>query len=147
MKELDRFVKAQEMPYVGYKQALFEIKAGHKQSHWIWYVFPQIHGMGQSWASKEYAIQSPDEAKAYLGHDVLGPRLREITRELLNHRGESVGVLMGSGIDVRKLRSCMTLFDIVSPNDVFSEVLEVFFDGERDDRTLKIVSAEEESAE
>ena len=147
MKELDRFIKAQNMPYMGYKQALFEIKAGHKQSHWIWYVFPQIHGMGQSWASKEYAIQSLDEAKAYLGHEVLGSRLREITRELLNHRGEDVNTLMGSSIDVKKLRSCMTLFDLVSPDDIFSEVLKVFFGGEKDSRTLKIVAAEKESAE
>lgn len=137
---LNRFIVAQAKQWGGYELALREINEGHKRSHWIWYIFPQIHGMGHSELSKYYAISSLDEARAYLEDETLGPRLREITRAVLNHRNDNIETIMGSQIDAIKLRSSMTLFDLVSPDDVFSEVLEVFFDGERDSRTLRIVS-------
>lgn len=140
MEELKRFILAQDSPYLGYEQALLEIKAGQKKSHWIWYIFPQIKGLGHSYNARLYAIRSLDEAKAYLEDEVLGPRLVRITRELLKLKGEDIGVIMGSSIDARKLCSCMTLFDVVSPGDVFAEVLDEFFGGERDQNTLKILS-------
>lgn len=137
---LNRFIVAQAKQWGGYELALREMNEGHKRSHWIWYIFPQIHGMGHSEPSKYYAISSLEEARAYLENETLGPRLREITRAVLSHRKDSIETIMGSQIDAIKLRSSMTLFDLVSPDDVFSEVLEVFFDGERDSRTLRIVS-------
>ena len=140
MEELKRFILAQDSPYAGYDQALSEIKAGQKESHWMWYIFPQIKGLGHSYNSKFYAIQSLDEARAYLEDEVLRPRLVRITRELLKRRGDDIGVIMGSGIDARKLCSSMTLFDVVRPKDVFAEVLDEFFGGQRDTRTLKILS-------
>lgn len=142
MEELKRFILAQDSPYAGYDQALSEIKAGQKESHWMWYIFPQIHGMGRSPMSQMYAIRSLDEARAYLADELLGGRLREITGEVLKHRGRRIEEIMGSGIDAKKLRSCMTLFDAVSPGDVFSDVLETFYDGKRDPMTLRILSAE-----
>ncbi len=132
---LDRFIEAQDA-YGTYCRALQEVKAGQKRSHWIWYIFPQLKGFGHSYNSQYYGIDDIEEAKAYLGHPVLGKRLREITKVLLTHADEEAVMLMGSHIDAIKLRSSMTLFDVVSPNDVFDKVLEAFFDGRKDKRTL-----------
>ena len=108
--------------------ALHEIQTGGKQSHWIWYIFPQRKGLGRSYNSQYYGLDGVDEARAYLAHPVLGARLREITQALLTHRGKrSIRELMGSSIDVLKLHSSMTLFDQVSPNDIFAEVLQTYF--------------------
>lgn len=129
---LARFHEAQDSFY---QRALQEIMQGYKWSHWMWFIFPQIKGLGQSYASRFYAISSVDEAKAYLEDVVLGYRLREISAELLKHSGKNIDSILG-GIDSMKLKSSMTLFDAVYPDDVFAEVLNAFFDGERDRNTL-----------
>lgn len=133
---LERFIEAQDSVY---SLALNEIKNGRKCSHWIWYIFPQLKGMGRSYNSEYYGISGISEAKDYLKHPVLGMRLREITAELLKHQDKSPVALMGSRIDSVKLCSCMTLFDCVSPNDVFNQVLKYFYAGERDLTTLKMI--------
>ncbi|WP_418573165.1 DUF1810 domain-containing protein [Phocaeicola sp.] len=122
---LQRFLDAQEDIY---PVALKEIRKGGKQSHWIWYIFPQEKGLGSSYNSQFYGLDGEEEARAYLAHPVLGTRLREITRALLAHRGHcTVRQLMGSEVDVLKLHSSMQLFDKVSPDDVFAEVLKAYF--------------------
>lgn len=123
--DLNRFLEAQEYTY---PLALEEMRAGHKRSHWIWYIFPQEKGLGRSWNSEYYGLDDEDEARAYLANPILGNRLREITSAVLSHRGElTARQIMGSGIDTVKLHSCMKLFDKVSPNDIFSQVLEAFY--------------------
>lgn len=130
--DLGRFVEAQEMVYV---QALKEMKDGQKRGHWIWYIFPQIKGLGHSYNSEYYGISSKEEAKAYLDHPVLGARLREITQALLDCKNKSADDILGFP-DVLKVRSCMTLFDLVSPNDIFNDVLYKFYEGQRCDKTI-----------
>ena len=137
--DLDRFVKAQADQYSGYYTALAEIKAGLKQSHWIWYIFPQLKGLGKTYRSQYYSISCLDEARQYLAHPVLGPRLREMCNALLSHEGKSVQAI-APRIDALKIRSSMTLFDQVSPNDIFAEVLETFYDDSPDPQTLKLLS-------
>ena len=122
--DLDRFLTAQGSSY---EMALREMKSGAKRSHWIWYIFPQQKGLGRSWNSEYYGLDGVEEAKAYLEHPVLGARLREISQVLLEHKDTDVRHLMGSGIDALKLKSSMTLFDSVSPHDVFEKVLAAFF--------------------
>lgn len=123
---LQRFIDAQQTDYA---TALAEIKQGSKRSHWIWYIFPQQKGLGRSYFSEYYGLDGIDEAKAYLAHPILGARLREISQALLAHRGvRSAREIMGSGIDVRKLKTSMRLFDSISPSDVFAEVLHAFFE-------------------
>lgn len=134
--DLSRFHEAQAMHY---QIALAEIKDGYKRSHWMWYIFPQIKGLGKSSTSQYYGIASLDEAKAYLDDEILGARLREICAELLKHSDRSVQGILG-GIDSMKLKSSMTLFDIVSPSDIFDKVLDVFFYGERDGLTQEILN-------
>lgn len=122
---LQRFLDAQEDMYL---VALKEIRKGGKQSHWIWYIFPQEKGLGYSYNSQFYGLDGEEEARAYLAHPVLGTRLREITRALLAHRGQrTIRQLMGLEVDVLKLHSSMQLFDKVSPDDVFAEVLKAYF--------------------
>ena len=133
---LARFHEAQAMHY---QIALAEIKDGYKRTHWMWYIFPQIMGLGKSSTSQYYGIASLDEAKAYLDDEILGARLREICAELLKHSDRSVQGILG-GIDSMKLKSSMTLFDAVSPSDIFDKVLDVFFYGERDGLTLEILN-------
>lgn len=130
--DLGRFVEAQEMDYT---QALKEMKDGQKRGHWIWYIFPQIKGLGHSYNSEYYGISSKEEAKAYLDHPVLGARLREITQALLDCKNKSADDILGFP-DVLKVRSCMTLFDLVSPNDIFNDVLYKFYEGQRCDKTI-----------
>lgn len=137
---LERFVEAQDTePFGDYQHALAEMRAGRKRGHWIWYIFPQMRGLGHSPNSYTFGISGLEEAKAYLAHEVLGPRLREITGALLMNQGIPVDVLMGWEVDAMKLRSSMTLFDAASPNDIFDEVLETFFDGSRCRRTLSML--------
>lgn len=136
--DLERFVTAQDS-YDSYQTALQEVKDGWKQSHWMWYVFPQIQGLGHSSTSLKYSIKSLLEAEAYLEHDTLGKRLREIVNALPIH-GDAEEIF--GKIDAMKLRSCLTLFDLVSPNDIFSDFLENYFNSERCQKTLKIVSSE-----
>lgn len=135
---LERFVKAQELDY---NTAYSEMEEGHKFSHWIWYIFPQLRGLGRSANSFIYGLADVEEAKSYLDHPLLGKRLRDITSVLLTHKDEDAEALMGSSIDAVKLRSCMTLFDAVSPNDIFYDVLDTFYHGKRDSRTYKHIVA------
>lgn len=137
MDNLQRFLDGQRD---GYDAALKEMRAGEKCSHWIWYVFPQMKGLGHSPNAQFYGIVDLEEARAYLAHPVLGTRLREITQEVLRHADRDIVSIMGWEIDARKFKSSMTLFDAVSPNDIFTQALEVFFAGSRDRRTLAALS-------
>ena len=124
-----------------YAQALDELRAGRKVGHWMWFVFPQIAGLGSSPTSRRYAIDSLAEASDYLHHPVLGPRLVECARAVLSHPGATAHQIMGSPDDV-KLRSSMTLFASADESEpVFQQVLDTFFGGERDPRTVEILSA------
>lgn len=140
--DLNRFIEAQDSQYNGYETALSEMTKGEKRNHWIWWIFPQIAGLGHSGNSRFYAISGKEEAMAYLDHPVLGSRLREITEVVMSHADDRIAVeLMGWEIDAMKLKSSMTLFDHVSPNDIFAEVLDAYFDGERCSRTLRILNS------
>jgi len=132
---LDRFIKAQEMDY---EIALSEIKSGRKRSHWMWYIFPQYKGLGFSSTSQYYAIQNKKETEEYLAHPVLGKRLLEISEVLLELESNDAGKVMGYPDDM-KLRSSMTLFYLVSDNEVFKKVLDKFFDGKIDTKTEKLL--------
>jgi uncharacterized protein (DUF1810 family) len=137
--DLARFVQAQEDDY---EQALAEVRAGRKRSHWMWYVFPQYDGLGFSPTSRLYSIKSLAEARAYLAHPVLGPRLIECAEAALGVEGRSALEVFGSPDDM-KLRSCATLFAVVSPpGSVFERLLDRYFGGQRDDKTLRLVGAE-----
>jgi uncharacterized protein (DUF1810 family) len=136
MSDLKRFLEAQQ---ANYATALNEIKSGRKRSHWMWYIFPQIDGLGYSDMAKRYAIKDIAEATAYLAHPILGPRLKEITAALLQLNSNNATGVMGSPDDL-KLRSSMTLFALVEGNDsVFDLVLKKFFDGHKDPATLQLV--------
>jgi uncharacterized protein (DUF1810 family) len=133
---LDRFIDAQAEVY---SRALSEIKSGRKTSHWMWFIFPQIKGLGQSDIAKHYSIKNLDEATAYLNHPVLGRRLVEISTALLEIDGKSSNQIFGSPDDL-KLRSSMTLFsNVTHTNPVFDEVLSVYFNGQPDKLTLQIL--------
>ena len=136
--DLERFVTAQERTY---ERALQEIRKGCKQGHWMWYIFPQIKGLGHSEKSQYYAIQSPEEAKAYLEHPVLGKRLQEISIVLLGLPTSDAQEVFGQ-TDSLKLCSCMTLFYQVSHFMVFGRVLKKFYCGELDPKTLSILEGE-----
>ena len=141
--DLERFVQAQDYEMHTYADALNEIKEGHKQGHWIWYVFPQIKGLGHSYKSEFYGIASTEEAKAYLGHSVLGKRLRDITQAFLNCNNPSAFNVLGFP-DVLKVQSCMTLFDIVSPNDIFNDVLDKYYEGKLCEKTVRRLGVRDE---
>jgi uncharacterized protein (DUF1810 family) len=130
--DLERFVVAQQRVYDG---VLDELRGGRKVGHWIWFVFPQIAGLGHSAMSQRYAISSLDEARAFLAHPVLGARLRECTAILLVTKGRSAFEIFGS-IDAMKFRSSMTLFHRAAPDEtVFAEVLERYYDAQADEAT------------
>ena len=131
---LERFTEAQDTGYM-YDLALKEIREGKKQSQWIWFVFPQIKGLGHSYNSEFYGLNGKEEAKCYLDHSVLGPRLREITQALLDCDNQSVDDIFGFP-DVLKVRSCMTLFDLISPDDIFNDVLSKYYEGKRCEKTI-----------
>ena len=136
-ENLQRFIDTQKNDYA---IALNEIKNGRKQSHWMWYIFPQIEGLGYSSTSKYYAIKNIDEAKAYLNHAVLGKRLIEISNELINLKSSNAKNIFGSPDDM-KLKSCMTLFAAIPGADiVFESVLKKFFNGSKDTKTLQIIA-------
>lgn len=139
--DLERFVRAQRGDY---ELAFSEIMNGRKRSHWMWYIFPQIEGLGSSVMSRRYAIKSRAEARAYLDHALLGPRLVACVEALLNLEGRSVEQIFGFPDD-RKLRSCATLFATVSlSGSVFHRLLERYFQGERDVATLRRLASERE---
>ena len=136
MYDLERFYKAQEYDY---ETALSEIRNGRKESHWMWYIFPQVSGLGRSTMAEYYAIRSREEAKAYIEDPILGKRLIEISWALLQVDSDDAEEVMGWP-DNLKLRSCMTLFAEVAPEQpVFRSVLEKFYDGEMDGKTLDIL--------
>ncbi len=137
LKDLDRFLAAQERDY---EIALSEIRSGKKKSHWMWYIFPQIKGLGHSSISEFYAIENLEEAKEFLKHPVLGERIRMISRELLLTGKSDAGSIFGYPDDL-KLRSSMTLFSIADGRNenVFQKVLDRFFDGKKDEMTLEIL--------
>jgi uncharacterized protein (DUF1810 family) len=134
--DLDRFVRAQEGVH---EVALAELRRGRKSSHWMWFVFPQLAGLGRSATAERYAVTGVDEARAYLAHPVLGTRLREVTDAAATAPASSADTLMG-GIDALKLRSSMTLFAAVAPEPApFRAVLDRWWDGAEDDRTLALL--------
>ena len=130
--DLRRFLEAQEGAY---QDAVEELRAGRKRSHWMWFVFPQLRGLGRSPMAERYGIGSMEEAKAYASDAVLGPRLRECTRLVMGVEGRSVGEIFGSPDDL-KFRSCMTLFWRVTGEEIFREALERYFGGEEDRLTV-----------
>ena len=133
---LQRFIDTQNESYV---RALEEIKAGRKRSHWMWFIFPQMKGLGRSSTSMFYGINDMDEAREYLAHPILGERLREISQVLLQLDTNDANAVFGSPDDM-KLRSCMTLFDNISPNDIFADVRDKYFDGHRDNKTNTLLN-------
>lgn len=134
--DLNRFLQAQEKDY---EKALAEIKNGRKSSHWMWYIFPQIEGIGFSLTSRQYSLKSLAEAKAYLQHPVLGLRLKDCIEVLLYIEGRSAYDIFGSP-DNKKLKSCATLFAIISPDDsVFEQLINKYFHGMQDENTLKLL--------
>lgn len=133
---LHRFVSAQDMVY---DTVLAELRSGQKRTHWMWFIFPQIEGLGYSPTSKHYAIRSSEEARHYLNHPVLGRRLIECAETVLGIEGRSVSDIFGSPDDL-KLKSSMTLFATIAPPDsVFAQVLGKYFDGKPDTRTLTLL--------
>jgi uncharacterized protein (DUF1810 family) len=135
---LDRFVSAQAPVYAGVRA---ELRAGRKRTHWMWFVFPQLAGLGRSAAAQFYAIADADEARAYLGHPLLGPRLRECTSLVLAVEGSSAHDIFGAPDDL-KFRSCMTLFAQVAPeSSVFADALRKYFSGQPDTLTLGLLGA------
>lgn len=138
MSELDRFIRAQEY---NYSDALKEIKNGKKTTHWMWYVFPQIKGLGKSDTAKLYAIKDLQEAKDYLNNEILSNRLEQICKALLDLDCNDAYKIFGSPDDM-KLKSSMTLFEIAAPeNKIFKRVLDKYFNGERDQKTIEIISS------
>lgn len=134
MKDINRFLEAQETTY---QQALQEVKSGRKTSHWIWYIFPQIEGLGQSYASHYYGIEDIEEAKAYLQQPLLKQRLLEITNALLEVEGKTSFEIFGT-LDAIKVQSSMTLFHITNPEEeVFKQVLDKYYDGTLDENTIE----------
>ncbi|NEU07886.1 DUF1810 domain-containing protein [Flavihumibacter sp. R14] len=134
LENLERFVTVQENHY---EQALSEIRGGKKTSHWMWFIFPQIRGLGRSAMSIRYSIANLQEAELYLAHPVLGPRLVEISQQLWEVEGKSAHAIFGSPDDM-KLLSSMTLFSLVTgAPSVFQKVLDKYFQGRRDERTLQ----------
>jgi uncharacterized protein (DUF1810 family) len=136
--DLNRFVAAQRLVY---ETALGEVRSGRKRSHWMWYVFPQLDGLGRSATSRHFAIRSADEARAYLEHPLLGPRLVECAVAVLEIDGRSAYEIFGSPDDL-KLQSCATLFARASgPGSVFSRVLAKYFGGREDEETVRLLAS------
>jgi uncharacterized protein (DUF1810 family) len=136
---LQRFLDAQDEVI---DAALAELRAGSKQSHWMWFVFPQLAGLGRSPTAQYYAITSLGEARAYLEHPVLGPRLRECVEAMVPWAGQRSPEQILGPIDAMKLRSCLTLFDQVEPDGLFRRALRALFDDNPDERTLALLNAE-----
>lgn len=135
MRTLERFLYVQNRTH---EQAVEEIRKGKKISHWMWYTFPQIQGLGESEYSMFYAIDDIEEAKRYLEHNILGPRLKKISNELLKLKINDPVEIFGR-LDSLKLKSSMTLFDYIENNGVFEEVLDKYYEGEKDDKTIQIL--------
>jgi len=134
---LQRFIDAQDGVY---GTALAELEAGSKRTHWMWFIFPQLRGLGLSQISRYYGIGSLDEARAYLAHPLLRPRLHTCVEAILPHQQLTAEQIFGP-IDAVKLKSSLTLFDLVEPDELFAAGLLTFFAGERDERTLALLNA------
>jgi uncharacterized protein (DUF1810 family) len=135
--DLGRFISEQEGSYPGIVE---ELSAGRKSNHWIWFIFPQIAGLGRSWMSQRYSIVSLDEARAYLAHPVLGARLRECAGILLATKGRTANEIFGS-LDAMKVHSSMTLFLRAAPDEpLFQQVLDRYYDGIHDPRTNALLA-------
>lgn len=134
--DLQRFVDAQRMVYAN---VVAELKRGKKRSHWMWFIFPQVMGLGFSAMAERFAITSPEEAIAYLGHEVLGPRLRECTRLVLDVKDKTAHEIFGSPDDL-KFRSSMTLFGAVSDDPVFGEAIARYYASDKDPATLGMLA-------
>ena len=136
--DLQRFIDAQAQDY---EQALAELLAGRKTSHWIWYIFPQYDGLGSSPTTLRYSIKSLAEARAYLEHPVLGPRLARVADALLSNEGKSASAILGFPDDL-KVHSCATLFSTIAPpGSVFHRILDRYFDGQPDPKTIALLKA------
>ncbi len=136
---LSRFIDAQQQSYAS---ALAELKRGRKESHWIWYILPQLKGLGRSHFSQLYGISDLTEARAYVAHPVLGPRLIECIETLMNHREASAEAMLGA-VDALKFRSCLTLFSQAAPSvSLFTTALDQFFAGQPDPKTISLLQAE-----
>ena len=134
--DFSKFLDAQDDDY---STALREIKAGHKTSHWIWYIFPQLAALGRSSTAKFYGIADLNEARAYLKNETLASRLKEITQALLDLPTGNAEIVMGSHVDAVKLKSSMTLFALADPAcDIFQKVLDKYFSGSRDELTVEL---------
>ncbi len=141
MYDLTKFLDAQEHDY---KIALAEIKRGHKSSHWIWYIFPQLKALGRSGTAKFYGIENLDEAKEYLANESLRERLLEISGALLELKNNDIEYIMGSSIDKKKLQSSMTLFHLAEPNcEIFKQVIDKYFNGQLDSVTVELCKVKE----
>lgn len=137
---MERFLKVLANEHDGYNDALSQMKNGRKTGHWIWYIFPTLYGWANSPNHIRYGIRGVEEAKEYLAHPVLGQRLREITQVILSYPADAdPNVFMRWKIDAKKLLACMTLFDYISPNDIFREVCTKFFSDKRSKKTLELL--------
>lgn len=132
---LQRFLDAQQGDY---ERALTEVRNGRKYSHWIWYIFPQLKGLGMSYNSQYYGISGKEEAEAYLAHPILGKRLREITSAFLQLKGKTAQDVFGA-LDAMKVLSCMTLFNEVAPDDLFQQVIDRYYQGKTDEMTKRML--------
>ncbi|CAN5269626.1 DUF1810 domain-containing protein [soil metagenome] len=139
VNDLERFITAQE---TSYPLALSEVRKGRKESHWMWYIFPQIQGLGFSETAKFYAVKDLNEAQAFLNHPILGTRLIVICNELLKLEENNANKIFGNPDDL-KLKSSMTLFASLNTNPIFRLVLEKFFNGARDNKTLQIIASKD----
>jgi uncharacterized protein (DUF1810 family) len=138
LDSLDRFVRAQEKDYA---QALAELEAGRKRTHWIWYILPQLRALGRSPMAREYGIAGRCEAAAYLAHPVLGPRLVACVHAILGHADRTAVEILGE-VDAMKFRSCLTLFHAVAPGEpCFARALQMFYEGQPDGETLRLFRA------
>ena len=132
---LQRFLDAQQGDY---ERAFAEVRNGRKHSHWIWYIFPQLKGLGMSYNSQYYGISGKEEAEAYLAHSILGERLREITSAFLKLKGKTAQDVFGA-LDAMKVLSCMTLFNEVAPDGLFQQVIEQYYQGKTDEMTKRML--------
>jgi uncharacterized protein (DUF1810 family) len=136
-KGLDRFIEAQSSTI---EAALAELQAGQKRTHWMWFIFPQIRGLGRSSTAQFFAISSLEEARAYLAHPILGPRLRQCTAAVLPCSAERSAAAIFGEVDALKFHSCITLFDYVARHDVFERALRAFYGSAADEATLALLS-------
>lgn len=142
MYNINRFLEIQKKDY---SEALQEIKNGLKTSHWIWYIFPQLKELGRSSTAVYYGIDGIEEAEEYYNNPTLKEHLIEITKAVLIHKDKKTALEIFGETDSKKLKSCMTLFDMIEPDSVFNEVLNAFFDGKRDNRTIEIINGRKDN--